>query len=403
MHISRSPAVLRFLPGAEVTKQTAKKIYAALSVSGFLNALGSNIHLSVWPFYLQRSVVSDALYGSFTTGSSIVGIFARAASSKLGERAVRLPLLLGIAASAIEMLLFGFFPQPAAIALGITLGSVSFALVFMGRTLVVGRSGQTRSLGLVYGLLITLGNLGLIAGTNLGVFAFASLGYTLLFAAGGVVCLAALAIAFVWLPRERGGASQGFSFLGIRGSSPTLRGFYLGTAMDSFAWSIAMPFFAITPARVFPISREELALLQTIVFGISTATNVVLGLISDRISGRKAMMIASELIGLGAWGIFLLAPTVSLLYVSALLMGLVLSTWGPIVQAYVTEATKPEAMQDTVATWTTLNAIARVPGPLIGGLLAELWFPKAPMLVCLPFIAATAVVIQKFVKEPKKL
>ena len=113
-------------------------------------------------------------------------------------------------------------------------------------------------------------------------------------------------------------------------------------------------------------------------------------------------MIASELLGLGAWGIFLLAPTVSLLYVSALLMGLVLSTWGPIVQAYVTEVTGPEAMQDTVATWTTLNAIARVPGPLIGGLLADLWFPKAPMLVCLPFIAATAIVIQRFVKEPQR-
>jgi hypothetical protein len=51
----------------------------------------------------------------------------------------------------------------------------------------------------------------------------------------------------------------------------------------------------------------------------------------------------------------------------------------------------------------TVNAIAKIPGPFIGGYFADIWHPKTPYLIALPLIALAAVIIQLVLVEPKKV
>ena len=162
-----------------------------------------------------------------------------------------------------------------------------------------------------------------------------------------------------------------------------------------------MPFFLITPARIFQVTQQDIALIQTLVFGASTATNIVFAGLSDRLWGRKSLLAASEGLGVVTLGLYLVAENVQPIFISALLMGLVISSWGPIVSAYVSEASSTEELHDNVGTWMTLTALVRVPAPIIGGYLAEHWFPRAPYLVSLFLVAGAALYIQKYLKEPK--
>ncbi len=377
-----------------------KRAYASLSASTFLNSVGSNIQLGIWPFYLQRNNVGDELYGAFSTASSLFGILARAASAKLGSVSESLPFAAGLLASTGMMLIYAFLPSSLGIAIGMSLSAVSMALVMVGRTTLVGRDAQSKRLATTYAILITLANIGLIVGTNLGSSTFPFSNYMTLFLIGGLACFLGLVIALFWLPRASVPSKSGFGVLKLSGISPTLRRFYIATCLDSFSWSIAGPFFSITPARIFQVTTNDIALIQTLMFGASTATNVVFAALSDRLWGRKSLLATSEVLGVIMLGLYLIAPNVQPIFVSALLMGLVISSWGPIVSAYVSEASSTEELQDNVGTWMTLTALVRVPAPIIGGFLAENWFPRAPYLVSLILVAAAALYIQKYVKEP---
>ena len=161
-----------------------------------------------------------------------------------------------------------------------------------------------------------------------------------------------------------------------------------------------MPFFAITPAHIFQVKQTDIALIQSLMFGASTATNVVFAVLSDRLWGRKSLLVASETLGIVMLIVYLLAPSVQPIFLAAILMGLVLSTWNPVTSAYVSEASTKHELNENVGTWQTLTSIIRVPSPIIGGYLAQHWFPRAPYLVAIFFVGAAAIYIQRYLKEP---
>lgn len=376
-----------------------KRPYAALSASTFLNGVGSNIQLGIWPFYLQQNRVGDELYGAFSTASNVFGILARLVSAKLGSVSESLPFGIGLGASVVMMLVLAYVPTPLGIAISLSLSAASTALVIVGRTTLVGRDSQSTRLATTYAVLITLTNVGLILGTNLGAFVFPFSNYATVFLIGASACFVALA-ALLWLPHVKVPSTSRFGVLRIRGTSQSLRRFYTATCIDSFSWSICMPFFAITPARIFQVTQGDIALIQTLMYGGSTATYVLFAILSDRLWGRSSLLAISEGLGVVTLGLYLFAPNIQPIFISALLMGLVISSWGPIVSAYVSEASTVKELHDNVGTWMTLTALVRVPAPIIGGYLAEHWFPRAPYLVSIVLVAIAALYIQRYLKEP---
>lgn len=274
------------------------------------------------------------------------------------------------------------------------------ALVMVGRTTLVGRKGPNERLATSYAILITLANIGLIVGTNVGAFIFPFTDYVAVFLLGASLCLTGLVIAILTLPRASVPSRTGFGVMKLEKVSPVLKRFYVATCLDSFSWSIAGPFFSITPARIFHVTQADIALIQTLMFGASTATNVVFATLSDRLWGRKSLLLLSEGLGVAMFALYVLSPNIQPIFLSAVLMGMVISSWGPIVSAYVSEVSTREELNDNVGTWMTLTALVRVPAPMIGGYLAERLFPRAPYVVSLFLVAGTALYIQKSLREP---
>lgn len=380
-----------------------RREYIAVSAASFLNAVGSNLQLSVWPFFLQLSKVSESAYGFFGTISSIAGIVTRAVGAKLSTRGESLTLVVGTLAATCAMLTYALAPAPATVLIGMTLASISVALVMMGRTLLIRTVTSTERRATSYGVVGTLGNAGTVLATNLGMIMFSVSDYTGLFLLGASITFLAL-LTTLALPRRKVGALRG-SFLplsSLRKASPALQRFYLVTALDSLFWAIPMPFFTITPVVLFSATKEQIAMLQTLMWGTAIATNVITTSISDRLHSRKAMLAFSELLGVMCFAVYSLAQSVPPLYVCAVLFGLVTVTWGPIVSAYITEITNHSNIHEAVGTWMTVTALARIPGPFIGGFFAEVWHPKAPYVIALSVVAILAVIIQVMVIEPKR-
>ena len=247
-----------------------------------------------------------------------------------------------------------------------------------------------------------MSNIGVVAATNLGVVAFALLGYSQLFMLGAAISFLALLTSLA-IPRRKVSAVRGTSLplSMIRKASRTLRWFYLVTALDSFAWAIATPFFTITPTVVFSAMKEQIALMNTLIWGTAIATNIMVASISDRIGSRRGMMAFSEGLGVACFALYVSARSIYPLYLCAVLFGLVTVTWGPITAAYITEAAGREEIHEAVGTWMTVTAVARIPGPFIGGFLAEAWDPRAPYLVALPLVAALALLIERTLPESR--
>jgi len=379
-----------------------KKDYFLVSIASFLNSVGSNLQSSVWPFYLQLSNVSEATYGLFSTISSLAGIVTRSVGAQLSIRGESLTLAVGTLASTCAMLVYALAPSHATILLGMILASVSMALVMMGRTLLVRSSTSSERRATSYGVVGTLSNVGMVAATNLGVVMFVVLGYSQLFIIGAGISSLALLTSLA-LPRKKAKAAEGslLPLSMLRKASPALRRFYLATALDSFSWAIASPFFTITPATIFSATKEQIALMHTLIWGTAIATNIVVASISDRIGSRRGMMVFSEGLGVACFALYVLAQSIYPLYLCAILFGLVIVTWSPITSAYITEIAGHGEVHEAVGTWMTVTAVARIPGPFIGGFLSEAWYPRAPYLVALPLVAVLALIIERTLIEPR--
>ena len=381
-----------------------KRDYLLVSLASFLNSVGSSLQSSVWPFYLQLSSVSEATYGLFSTISSLAGIVTRSVGAQLSIRGESLTLAVGTLASTCAMLVYALAPSHATILLGMILASVSMALVMMGRTLLIRSSTSSERRATSYGVVGTLSNIGMVTATNLGVVIFAALGYSQLFILGAGISSLALLTSLA-LPRKKAIAAEGslLPLSMLRKASPALRRFYLATALDSFSWAIASPFFTITPAVVFSATKEQIALMHTLIWGTAIATNIMVASISDRIGSRRGMMVFSEGLGAACFALYVLAQSIYPLYLCAILFGLVIVTWSPITSAYITEIAGHGEIHEAVGTWMTVTAVARIPGPFIGGFLAEAWYPRAPYLVALPLVAVLALIIERTLIEPKHL
>ena len=53
------------------------------------------------------------------------------------------------------------------------------------------------------------------------------------------------------------------------------------------------------------------------------------------------------------------------------LMGLVVSTWGPVVIAFFTEITPKEELGAVLSSWSILTGASRIIYPIIGGLIIQ--------------------------------
>jgi len=125
------------------------------------------------------------------------------------------------------------------------------------------------------------------------------------------------------------------------------------------------------------------------------------GRISDRF-GRRPAVITGLLISAGAYVVFGLAGTISVLLVSRIIQGVGGGTVG-VLQAYVADASRPEDRAKGLGWLSAATSAGAVIGPVFGSLFVDWWGHRGPGFGAAGFCVLSSLFAWKYLRESASL
>lgn len=347
---------------------------------------------------VEKAGVDSASYGEFLTIGSILSVFVRymiLIANSLGWIALTGAIFSAISSS---VLLTGYTYY--SILSSTVLQSVGSATSMMGRGLLTGMEVPKNSKGLFTASMMSVGQLGLILGVNLGLFLFFISGdYTQAL----IVCIFLSAVSilllFPWLKIKLSKRRITPKLL-IPKSSLARRLIFIA-CLDAFVWGGVFGFVFILAPPYLGASEADIGLARTVMIGLMIPLNVAFGILSDKFRMRKNLLVISEFVGSISLLYYALYRSPFTIVVFGLLMGVVASTWGPVIIVLFTEMTQKEELGEVLSSWSILTGISRTIYPIIGGeIILEFGVPFFFELSSLLLFAVSAS-IATLVKEPR--
>ena len=163
-------------------------------------------------------------------------------------------------------------------------------------------------------------------------------------------------------------------------------------AIDSFAWRISYPFWALYVFKEMSATTEQLGIVIAISAGIPALTGLTLGSKLDKV-GRIPFLAASEWSAIGAFLPLLMGWRPEFAYISAVFWGLVYSLWVPAINAYVIDHFGRQNFGQILGTLSLVGGVASVVSPVIGGWMWDNISPKLPFIVTLVFAVVNGFII----------
>lgn len=349
-------------------KQSSFRSHLILAI-GFIALYASiNSFAPLWPFIVEIAGVDSASYGVFLGLGNLLSLLAR---------------LLATATNNIGSIVFigASFSAAASLALvsGYTYYSIMFSTLFqklsfevsrMGREVTAGMTLPKNWRGVFAAIMLSSTQVGILIGVNLGLALFLLTGSYLHSLLLGVILAAssAMILAPLWKMRL---FQEKFSPGLLIPSRRPVRVLLLLCALDAFIWRGIFEFaYVLAPAYLGAV-ESDIGLARTLSMAVVIPTNLLFGAISDRLQSRKFFMIISELVGFIALTYYVLVRSPIAIIVFGALMGLVSSTWIPLVIALFTEMTPREELGAALSSWNILTGVSGIISPVIGGLLIE--------------------------------
>jgi MFS transporter, DHA1 family, solute carrier family 18 (vesicular amine transporter), member 1/2 len=203
------------------------------------------------------------------------------------------------------------------------------------------------------------------------------------------------------LTRERASWSELWSMLKRSVIPPPgLFGFFLCLAGDSFVWGISLGTLFGMFSETYGLTDAQLGLMTSAMSVSMAITQLPVGRLVDRY-GCKPSMVFSEAIGLPLMLMWAFSSRFEVLVASYALFGLVGSTWGPAVMAYLAARTSSGERAEAIGRLSAFRGLLAFPAPFIGGLLFERGGLRLPVMVSLVGIVLVMMGIILLVKEPK--
>jgi MFS family permease len=179
------------------------------------------------------------------------------------------------------------------------------------------------------------------------------------------------------------------------------RWFIIVRMLSQFA-VMASAFYTVFAVGQLGLSEASVGLMTGVLMGTQIAVNPVLGWIGDRWSHRAAMQIgvaASALSGLVAWW----APSANWFYLVFSLAGVANASIWTVGLAMVAEFGTESQRPAYIGLANTLIAPATILAPFVGGWIAEASGYPSTFLVSAAAGLVTFVVLQRFVRDPRRL
>jgi len=345
-------------------KSLRRRISIALGL--FLLYASLSSFRALWPFMVELAEVDSASYGSFVGVGSILSVITRGAMIAANSVGVVIftGALFSIFSAAVLMTGYTYYT----ILFSTIFQRMSFAASMMGRGLVAGMEVPKNWRGVFTAGILSSAQLGILLGVNLGLALFMLTGsYFYALVAGVLLAILSMTLLAPWIRVKL--FQEQFSLRLLIPKRRAARLLMLICCVDAFVWGGIFAFAYVLAPSYLGASEIDIALARTMTMILAIPLNLIFGALSDKIKSRKLFMILSELVGAAALTCYAFIRSPISIMIFGLLMGLVASTWGPIVIAFFTEVTAREELGATLSSWSLLTGISRVFYPVIGGFL----------------------------------
>jgi MFS family permease len=271
---------------------------------------------------------------------------------------------------------------------GITLTALDYAIRGTATSAALGEQASHGGVGRIFSLDLGVTETAATVAPILGGYAATALllSASRIFAiSSGLIAIALLIIIVGYHPISIEGVTprESWTIHPTRKLLPLL----IVVVVDSFAWRISFPFWALYVFKQMAASTEQLGIVIAISAGIPAVTGLTLGSRLDKV-GRIPFLAASEWCAIGSFLPLLLGWRVEFAYVSAVFWGLVYSLWVPALNAYVIDHFGRQNFGQTMGSLSLIAGITSIASPLLGGWMWDNVSPKLPFIVTLVFAIA---------------
>ncbi|MCS7132883.1 MAG: MFS transporter [Aigarchaeota archaeon] len=323
---------------------------------------------SLWPFMVEIAGVDSASYGGFLGLGNLLSLAARflaAVTNNLGA-IIFVGAFFSAAASLILIPGYTYY----SIMFSTLFQKLSFEVSRMGREVTAGMTLPRNWRGVFAAIVLSSTQLGILIGVNLGLMLFLLTRSYLHSLILGMVLAALSAVILTPLWRMKL-FQENFSPRLLIPSRKPVKILLIICILDAFIWGGVFEFAYVLAPSYLGAVEADIGLARTLGMIIVIPTNLFFGAVSDKLQSRKFFMIISELLGCVALLCYAMMRSPISIVIFGALMGLVSSTWIPLVIALFTEMTPQEELGAALSSWSILTGASRIIYPVVGGFLIE--------------------------------
>jgi MFS transporter, DHA1 family, tetracycline resistance protein len=368
---------------------------AILFLTVFVDLIGFGIILPLLPFYADRFGASGTVIGGLVVSYSLAQLVFAPLWGRLSDRYGRRPILIvGLLGSAVSYLLFAFAGSLWALFFSRMLAGIGGANIPVAQAYVADITPPERRAGGM-GLIGAAFGLGFIVGPALGGILAPISPQAPGFAAAGL-CFANALLAMAFLPESHSRPAAGRDGTAVPSSSeasesrlttlrrltrhPSFRQILGLSFLFTAGFSVIHPIFPLFAASRFGLEEREVGWLFAFMGVISAAMQggVVRALV-PRLGERGLLRVCSVPFFFGLLGLAF-APNLGLLLGSLAALAIGFGGTLPSLVSLLSRLSPAEGQGANLGLGQSVGAMARVVGPLLGGISWDLFGGSGPFL-----------------------
>lgn len=372
-----------------------KRLWVLMAVA-FVDMIGLMIVVPLLPYYAQRFGAGASLIGLLVAAFPIAQLTASPVWGRLSDHHGRRPVLLvGLSASAVAYLIFGFAESLLALFVSRIAGGLGGGMTGVAQAYVADTM-PPRERAKALGWLSAATSAGVTIGPFIGSLA-ARFGH----AAPGVVAagLVLVNMLFAWglLPESRvPHPAQSDGVPAPTGRRPIKAALWEVVqhparpiahliwiyAVAMLAYNALPPVFALYLNRRFGVTEETIGYFFVVFGGVGVLMRAAaVGWVNERLGEVRTMRLGAMLFGLG-FALCPLAPTVWAFVAAQLLLPVGTALLFPANSALVSHRAPHHEMGLTMGVQQTFRGVSSVLGPLWAGIAYEQLGPSVPFFAC---------------------
>ncbi|HDD61571.1 MAG TPA: MFS transporter, partial [Chloroflexi bacterium] len=173
----------------------------------------------------------------------------------------------------------------------------------------------------------------------------------------------------------------------------------LGMFIDQLGGALIFPFFGLYITSKYAVGMTEVGIMFSIMAISGLVGSLIGGALTDKF-GRKVMILFGLVISAVSTLLLAFAPSLEIIYLASLIVGLFGNMAGPAHQAMVADVLPEDKRIDGFGILRVIANLAVAIGPAIGGFLAARSYTML-FIIDVILSSITAVIILAFVPETK--